>query len=197
MQEEDELILVDDGSMDATPEIAARYLECHAGRLRYTPQENCGPAAARHLGMEQARAQRVLFLDADDALEPSALATFNKFFQSAEREVCWVLAGYTTVLPDGTSRENLPSLPKSHRARFRAWLRGSFRLQAGNIAIDRLRCLFRSLRAAGRRREAVAAWWCALRVAPLVALAPKILRRLLIPPRKRGKFWETTDSPAT
>ncbi|MGD9509363.1 MAG: glycosyltransferase family 2 protein [Geminicoccaceae bacterium] len=64
-----EVILVDDGSTDATPEVAARL----GSRIRYVRQENAGPAAARNCGIGLARGDLVSFLDADDLWHPEKL----------------------------------------------------------------------------------------------------------------------------
>lgn len=64
-----EVILVDDGSTDATPEVAARL----GSRVRYVRQENAGPAAARNRGIELACGDLVSFLDADDLWHPEKL----------------------------------------------------------------------------------------------------------------------------
>jgi glycosyltransferase involved in cell wall biosynthesis len=63
-----EIILVDDGSTDATPDVAAR-LTGNANAfcsISYICQENHGAPAARNRGLERARGQFVTFLDADD-----------------------------------------------------------------------------------------------------------------------------------
>jgi GT2 family glycosyltransferase len=56
-----EIIVVDDGSRDATAAIAAHY----APAVRLLRQANAGPAAARNTGLAVARAPLVLFTDAD------------------------------------------------------------------------------------------------------------------------------------
>ncbi|MEX2196856.1 MAG: glycosyltransferase [Thermoleophilaceae bacterium] len=61
-----ELVVVDDGSTDATPEIAQRYAAQSDGRIRYIRQDNGGLAAATTRGMEEARGELITFLDADD-----------------------------------------------------------------------------------------------------------------------------------
>ena len=65
-----EVIVLDDGSSDATRNILARY----GPRIRLVTQENRGAAAARNRGIELATAPYVAFLDADDCWEPDKLA---------------------------------------------------------------------------------------------------------------------------
>jgi len=66
-----EIIVVDDGSTDRTPEV----LESLAGPdLRCVRQPNAGPAAARNRGLELARGEVLSFIDADDLWTPDRLA---------------------------------------------------------------------------------------------------------------------------
>jgi glycosyltransferase involved in cell wall biosynthesis len=66
-----EIILVDDGSTDATPEIAASY----GPRVRVVRQVHRGAAAARNSGIRAASGDIVLFTDADCEPAPGWAAT--------------------------------------------------------------------------------------------------------------------------
>ena len=59
-----EIILVDDGSTDRTPQIAQQH------QVAVLTQANSGPAAARNLGAAAARGELLLFTDADCAPSP-------------------------------------------------------------------------------------------------------------------------------
>lgn len=63
-----EIIVVDDGSIDNTPEIASSY-----SSVRYIRQKNKGVSSARNIGIGISKGDYVIFLDADDRLLPRAM----------------------------------------------------------------------------------------------------------------------------
>jgi glycosyltransferase involved in cell wall biosynthesis len=65
-----ELIVIDDGSTDATPQIVRAFRD---PRLRYFYQPNRGLSGARNTGIRQARAPWIAFLDCDDYWMPRKL----------------------------------------------------------------------------------------------------------------------------
>lgn len=66
-----EIIVVDDGSTDNTPEICTRFGKA----IRYVPIKNGGVSAARNHGATLAGGDWLLFLDSDDLLLPAATAS--------------------------------------------------------------------------------------------------------------------------
>lgn len=60
-----EVIVVNDGSVDATGNIIERYA-AHDCRLRSFTQNNKGVSAARNLGLDNVHGQYITFVDADD-----------------------------------------------------------------------------------------------------------------------------------
>ena len=64
-----EIIVVDDGSVDDTREVLARY----GDRIRYIFQQNSGVSAARNAGILSAMGRWITFLDSDDEWLPTKL----------------------------------------------------------------------------------------------------------------------------
>ena len=72
-----ELVLVDDGSTDASSGIALGYASQHPGRVRYVEHPghvNRGMSASRNAGVALARGEYIALLDADDLWLPEKLA---------------------------------------------------------------------------------------------------------------------------
>jgi glycosyltransferase involved in cell wall biosynthesis len=71
-----ELIVVDDGSSDSTLQILQRFTD---NRIKVIHQENSGEAGARNTGLENACAEYIAFLDADDFYFPNALTDLSSY----------------------------------------------------------------------------------------------------------------------
>lgn len=67
-----EVVVVDDGSQDATPEIIRSYCDAHAN-FSVVRQENGGVSVARRNGVAATRGACLWFIDSDDYLEPGAV----------------------------------------------------------------------------------------------------------------------------
>jgi glycosyltransferase involved in cell wall biosynthesis len=76
-----ELIVVDDGSTDSTPEdIACRFGK--DSRIQYVAQANRGASAARNRGIALAKGEVIAFLDSDDLYFPGFLAAHLSVYQN-------------------------------------------------------------------------------------------------------------------
>ena len=64
-----EVIVVNDGSTDATSSV----LEAYRGRVTVLDRANGGPASARNVGVQASHGEYVAFLDADDIWMPRKL----------------------------------------------------------------------------------------------------------------------------
>jgi glycosyltransferase involved in cell wall biosynthesis len=71
-----ELIIVDDGSTDNTPEIIQKYLE--DTRIRYIQKKNTGGSDSRNFGVSLAKHDFIAFLDSDDEALPNWLEEASK-----------------------------------------------------------------------------------------------------------------------
>jgi lipopolysaccharide/colanic/teichoic acid biosynthesis glycosyltransferase/GT2 family glycosyltransferase len=76
-----EIIVVDDGSLDATAEVARRH--CDQG-VRLVRQQNQGAAGARNTGVAHAQGNLLLFTDADCAPQPDWIERMVAAFQDPE-----------------------------------------------------------------------------------------------------------------
>lgn len=109
--EEIEIICVDDGSGDSSPQILQEYAG-RDSRIRVLAQKNQFAGAARNHGMRYAAGKYLSFLDGDDYFEPDML---KKMYEQAEKNRADILiCGYAehredngeVTLPD-RSFENL------------------------------------------------------------------------------------------
>ena len=118
-----EIIVVDDGSTDDTPQVLARY----GGAIRHLRQDNAGQSRACNRGVDSARGRFIVVLDADDELLPDALQRFSDAidrFSSAESEQRIYFGGYVSVSQDGDERERTAgNAPAEPDRRLSAYLR--------------------------------------------------------------------------
>lgn len=113
-----EVLIIDDGSTDATPKIA-QEMAARDPRFRVIKQENAGVSAARNTGLRNAQGEFILFLDADDLLMPTALHELLTALLA--RPDCVLSWGKARFFRDGTHEER-PTPWKNYHATGNAWL---------------------------------------------------------------------------
>lgn len=90
-----ELIIVDDGSKDSSPDICAEYA-AQDTRIKFIRKENQGVNAARKTGLMAAQGEYVVFVDGDDFIEPTLLEKVKTALTNSEAEiVCYDYNVYT------------------------------------------------------------------------------------------------------
>lgn len=81
-----EVIAVDDGSTDASADIAKSFA-ARDKRFVYVRKDNAGVSAARNTGIEMARGKYMLFVDADDLLTSCALENLYRAAEKYEADI--------------------------------------------------------------------------------------------------------------
>ena len=134
--EDFEAILIDDGSKDDTLAVAQAYAGKDA-RVRVLAQENRGVAAARNLGLEQARGEWITFVDSDDLLPADALDTM---LSGAGEGVDMVVCAHETFDENGPLEIVIPQtrwMDKQGEAQRRA---AALRLIEGDCVLNIMCC---------------------------------------------------------
>lgn len=103
-----EIILVDDGSTDASGELCDRYVAAHPGFVRVIHKENGGLSSARNAGIEAARGEWIVFPDPDDWVEPDYVEAFLHLQRTFQADM--VCLGHSvdtddTSVPTGEDRQ--------------------------------------------------------------------------------------------
>ncbi len=89
--EDIELIIVDDGSADSTPELLRKYID-NDNRITVITQKNQGLAIARNNGVSQASGEHIAFMDSDDACAVNRLEIqFDFLKKNPKHSACTLL----------------------------------------------------------------------------------------------------------
>lgn len=84
-----EIIVVDDGSHDASPDIVKDLAKTHPGCVNLMHMEHSGPYPARNLGLRYARGDFIAFLDADDWWREDCLEKLLNTLQDKEADLSY------------------------------------------------------------------------------------------------------------
>jgi glycosyltransferase involved in cell wall biosynthesis len=95
------IIVVDDGSEDKTPQVAARF----ARAIKYVRQPHAGLARARNAGVQNVDSEYLAFLDGDDLWSPDKLEKQLAELRPCERPAMIFCHAVQFVSPELAPRE--------------------------------------------------------------------------------------------
>jgi glycosyltransferase involved in cell wall biosynthesis len=144
-----EILVVDDGSTDRTPELVRKFQP----RARLLRKINGGQASAFNAGIPEARGEIVAFLDGDDWWAPGKLAAVTDAF-AAEAAVGLVGHGVTQVYSDGRQQTESPLDTSRFRITSTEGAK-TFRMRRGFLGTSRMAYRREILRRIGRVPEAL------------------------------------------
>lgn len=107
-----ELLLIDDGSANDAGALCRGFTEKDT-RISYFHQENQGVSVARNNGLDRAKGEYIVFLDADDFLSEGVLEKAYSVIRETDLDI--LLFGYCTTY---VNREIIRVLDKSFRELF-------------------------------------------------------------------------------
>lgn len=85
-----QLILVNDGSSDASADICLKYKNKYSANIVYIDQKNAGVSAARNAGILAAEGEYIHFLDGDDTISADAYYRMIDFMKDHTNDVDFV-----------------------------------------------------------------------------------------------------------
>lgn len=94
-----EVILVDDGSPDRSPEICDEYRK-HYDNIKVIHKQNAGLGMARNSGIEVATGSYIYFHDSDDYIAEDEIEKLYNAIKKYKVDIC--ITGYTSVDDNGT-----------------------------------------------------------------------------------------------
>jgi glycosyltransferase involved in cell wall biosynthesis len=101
-----EIIVVDDGSADATPATVKAISDCRITLIRH--DRNRGSSAARNTGVAACSAPYIAFLDSDDEWSRTALEKQLAVFERSNGNLGLVYIGAERIQPDGGIVRDIP-----------------------------------------------------------------------------------------
>lgn len=93
-----ELILVDDGSMDDSPSICDEYA-AKDERIKVLHEAHHGVAHSRQVGLEVTRGEYILYVDADDTVEPGMIV--DMYQEAVTKKADLVICDYRELTHEG------------------------------------------------------------------------------------------------
>jgi O-antigen biosynthesis protein len=143
-----ELLVLDNASTDGTERLVASFGD---PRIRYLKHPPCTIGRQRNLGVRQARADFIAFLDDDDEWLPTKLERQLAAFRAADPDVALVYGGFVRVDADGLEFEVHPPVLRGHVLSDLLWHADAFTGSASNPMLR-----LSAVRALGGYKDALA-----------------------------------------
>lgn len=89
-----EIILIDDGSPDNSPQICDKYA-AQDSRIRVIHKKNGGSADARNVGLDVASGEYIIFVDSDDFIHPEMIA--DLYYAASKEQAEMSMCGFSCV----------------------------------------------------------------------------------------------------
>lgn len=105
-----EIIIVNDGSTDASLSVAEKYARKYPSLIRIITQENGGLGAARNTGIEHSCGEYLLFIDSDDTLAPGAV---EQMYARLDEDFDICVFGILSVNENGEEVNQIPLCTKT------------------------------------------------------------------------------------
>lgn len=89
MNNDCEIILVDDGSLDSSSQMCDKYAYLH-DNIQVIHKKNGGLASARNAGLEVATGDYISFIDSDDRISPSSVQAILSWIDEGGADLCFM-----------------------------------------------------------------------------------------------------------
>lgn len=96
-----EIVLIDDGSTDASPDLCDGYAAAHPDFIRVVHKPNGGLSSARNAGIDAAKGEFIIFPDPDDWTEPQYVEHLLKL--QREHKADLVCTGYFVATDEAST----------------------------------------------------------------------------------------------
>lgn len=104
--EDIEIILVDDGSLDASGKICDQYAALD-DRVHVIHKKSSGPSDARNAGLDVARGEYIGFMDSDDFISCDMFSHMKDILEKHDADIA--ICGHVKTLPRGRSLPHIPN----------------------------------------------------------------------------------------
>lgn len=112
-----ELLLIDDGSPDASGEICDRYSKVD-NRIKVFHKRNGGPSSARNLGLYNATGDFIWFVDSDDWIEHDSIELLLHKIETFNSDICFFGLKPISQKNDSPVPFTFDSICKKSKAKF-------------------------------------------------------------------------------